>query len=401
MLPSSLIEAADRYRLSPSQVREVLEARSAVSSLVSALAQVGDPRRAEGRRFVLAGLLAVLVLATLAGCRSMRSAWSWARDLEATVLLGLGFARGLPVRSTVVDVVGKIDMACVSEAMLAWIAGRLAAQADPGGRVHVAIDGKALRGARHRGADRAPMQLAVFAPDPGVVLAAAEVPAEQGKGGEIAAAITALDQIPSIAGWVVTGDALHTVKETAAYLRRRGGHYIVPVKANRAILHAEVTDIPWNQVPAAWRTAGRGHGREEERVYQVVEITQPETGSAGRLSLPGARQAVRVTSTRRLRGRLPSVTTLYYVTSLGPEDATGPQIADLIRARWGIENRLHWIRDVVFDEDRHTTRRENTTRLAILLRSVAISLIHLAGLPITDTTTACYRRPEKLYTLVR
>jgi predicted transposase YbfD/YdcC len=110
---------------------------------------------------------------------------------------------------------------------------------------------------------------------------------------------------------------------------------------------------------------------------------------------------VRVTSTRRTADGTKSVAVLFYVTSLGPEDATGTEIADIVRARWGIENRLHWLRDVVFDEDRHTTRLENTTRLWTLLRSVAISLIHLAGLPVTETTQAIYRRPERAFALVR
>lgn len=61
----------------------------------------------------------MLVLATLAGCRSMRAEWAWAQDLETTVVLGLGFARGIPVRSTVLDVVGRVDMDGVSEVLLA------------------------------------------------------------------------------------------------------------------------------------------------------------------------------------------------------------------------------------------------------------------------------------------
>ncbi|WP_460709122.1 ISAs1 family transposase, partial [Myceligenerans halotolerans] len=393
MVPVSLISAADRYRFEGEQVAEILRAGAALASLTGALGEVVDPRRREGRRYPLAGVLALLVLATLAGCRTLRGATVWARDLPAAVVLGLGFARGrLPVRSTVAALVERLDVEAVGEVAFAWLADRHAAQVGEGGLVQVSVDGKAIRGARHDGAERAPMQLAVFATDPGVVLATAPVPAEQGKGGEIAAAKTALDRIGSIRDWVVTGDALHTVKDTARYLRARGAHYAMAVKANRTILHAELEDVPWPQVPAAARTTGKAHGRVEERVYQVVEITPPASGSAGGLSLPGARQAIRVTSTRRTPGGGKATTaTLYYVTSLGPEDATGTQIAEMIRARWGIENRLHWLRDVVFDEDRHTTRRPNTTALNTLLRSIAIGLVHLAGLPMTETLQAVYR----------
>jgi predicted transposase YbfD/YdcC len=404
VLPSSLISAAARYRLESEQVSEVLEARAATASLVEALGDVTDPRRREARRYVLASMLALLVLATIAGCRTMRGAIAWARDLSPAVVVGLGFARGLPVRSTLVAVTARVDMSVVGEVLTGWLADRLAEQvAATGDRVHVALDGKALRGARHEPGQRAPMQLAVFAPDPGVVLATAEVAPGQGKGGEVAAAVAGLDQIGSIADWVMTGDALHTVKATASYLRARGAHYVVAVKANRAVLHAELVDIPWQQVPIAARTTGKAHGRIEERTYQVVEISAPATGSAGGLSLPGARQAIRVTSTRKptTSSGKAQAATLFYVTSLGPADATGAEIAEIIRARWGIENRLHWIRDVVYREDKHTTRTMNTTRLWTLLRSVAISLIHLAGLPITDTTQAVHRRPERAFALLR
>jgi hypothetical protein len=278
----SLISAVDRYRPEGEQVAQILEARVAVASLVEMLAPVADPRRREARRYALASMLALLVLATLAGCRTMRSALAWARDLAPTVVLGLGFTRGLPARSTLAAVVGRVEMGVVVEQMLVWLADRLAAQDhEAGGRVHVAIDGKAIRGARHAGA--------VFAPDPGVVLATAEVAPGAGKGGEIAAAKQALDQIASIHDWVVTGDALHTVRDTAAYLRARGAHYVVAVKGNRTVLHAEVLDIPWKQVPVVARTSGKARGRIEERSYQVVEICRPATGSAGTLSLPGAK----------------------------------------------------------------------------------------------------------------
>ena len=368
MLLSSLSPAVDRYLLQRADLEGMLEVRAALGSLVTVLESVADPRRREARQYSLASMLALLVLATLAGCRSLRSTVVWAGDLAPGIVLGLGFGRGrLPVRSTLAGVVAGVDMAVVAEVMTAWLADRLAAVAADDELVHVAVDGKALRGARHdrRAADGVPpMQLAVFAPDPGVVLATAEVDPRTGKGGEGAAVKVALDEVGSISGWVVTGDAAHTTRSTASYLRARGAHYVLAVKANLSLLQAEVGEIPWGQVPVTVRTSATMHGRVESRAYQVVEITTPAGVPGGGLSLPGARQAVRVTATRRpATGGRVSTTVLFYVTSLSSEQASFAQIAHVIRARWGIENRLHWIRDVVFDEDRHTTRRANTTRL--------------------------------------
>ena len=107
-----------------------------------------------------------------------------------------------------------------------------------------------------------------------------------------------------------------------------------------------------------------------------------------------SRDVVDVTITGLGRDLKRRGTVLFYVTSLGSEQSRFTQIAHVIRARWGIENRLCWICDVVFDEDYRTTRRPNTIRLWTLLRSTVISLIHLAGLPVTATTRPATASPN-------
>ena len=67
------------------------------------------------------------------------------------------------------------------------------------------------------------------------------------------------------------------------------------------------------------------------------------------------------------------------ITSLPPLQASPTQIAAWVQGHWAIENRLHWVRDVVFDEDRSTVRTGNAPRAMAILRSTAISLLHLTG----------------------
>jgi len=68
------------------------------------------------------------------------------------------------------------------------------------------------------------------------------------------------------------------------------------------------------------------------------------------------------------------------VTSLTTEQATPEMIARLIRQHWGIENKIHWVRDWSFDEDRHQLRAASSTARAMAtLRNLAISLLRIAG----------------------
>jgi hypothetical protein len=71
--------------------------------------------------------------------------------------------------------------------------------------------------------------------------------------------------------------------------------------------------------------------------------------------------------------------TVYGLTSLTPEKASPVRLLALNRGHWGIENRLHWVRDFVFDEDRCRIRKHAGAEVMAALRNLAISLLRLAG----------------------
>ena len=85
------------------------------------------------------------------------------------------------------------------------------------------------------------------------------------------------------------------------------------------------------------------------------------------------------------------------------DQAQPEAVASWARGHWAIENRLHWIRDVVFDEDRHQLRTANGPQIMAALRNLAISLIRLfhgPRAPIAATTRAMARRPERAIRLL-
>jgi predicted transposase YbfD/YdcC len=95
---------------------------------------------------------------------------------------------------------------------------------------------------------------------------------------------------------------------------------------------------------------------------------------------PHARQAIQITrKTRRLDSTEWSTETVYAVTSLTTEQVTATDLATWIRGHWAIENRLHWVRDVTYDEDRSQVRTHTGPRAMASLRNLALSILRING----------------------
>ncbi|MGH3922443.1 MAG: ISAs1 family transposase [Pseudonocardiaceae bacterium] len=112
----------------------------------------------------------------------------------------------------------------------------------------------------------------------------------------------------------------------------------------------------------------------ERRSIQVVATTPEQVG------FPHARQAFCILrEVRKLDGTVRSCEAAYGLTSLTPDKAGHQRLAGLTRGHWGIENKLHWVRDVTFDEDRSQVRTGSGPRVMATLRNLAIGVLRLAG----------------------
>jgi hypothetical protein len=105
------------------------------------------------------------------------------------------------------------------------------------------------------------------------------------------------------------------------------------------------------------------------------------TAVAAGLQFPHAAQALQVVRRRRPLngGHRWSTETIYAITSRDATQASPADLADIIRGHWTIEDRLHWIRDVVYDEDRSQIRTANGPRIMASLRNLAITVLRLTG----------------------
>lgn len=142
------------------------------------------------------------------------------------------------------------------------------------------------------------------------------------------------------------------------------------VKANTPTLHRQLKALPWKNVPAH-RATDTGHGRRVTRSIKVID-------APAWVAFPGAAQVAQVRRTATRKGKK-TTEVVYLITSAEHTHAPPAVLATWVQGHWGIENRLHWVRDVTFDEDRSQVRTGNAPRVMATLRNAGISLLRLAG----------------------
>jgi len=345
--------------------------------LLQVLSAVPDPRQRRGRRYSLQSILLIAVSAVLAGARSYAAIGDWAAVTRPAV----GVCGRPPHAATIRRVLLAVDPVAVQAALTAWTLANRNAQAAAAEQTSLprnerrqvlAIDGKNLRGARHRNGQQTQL-LAVIDHTHRLVLTQTEI----ADGNEIAAFVTALDTLAQLRGCLITADALHTQRGHADYLIGRGAHYLFTVKENQPTLRRALAALPWRAAPKGSDPGSmRRHGRVESRTATVIDL---EGTGVGKL-FPGAARAMKLVRRRiDTATGATSIETVYAITSLGHRYADTVLLATWLRGHWQIENTLHWVRDVTFGEDHSAVRTGAGPQVMAALRNTAINVSRLAG----------------------
>ncbi len=331
--------------------------------LLDLLKSVSDPRGRRGRQHQLAAILAVGLGAVLAGARSFVAIGEWAahQPIETLRALGVTTAAG-PDESTIRRVFALIDADFLDKVLGAFMWTRTHTVDT---RRVIALDGKTVRGARSK-KSAAPHLVAALDHATGVVVGQLAITA---KSNEIPA-VQGLLKLFDLDGVVVTVDAMHTQRETAKQITAAGGDYVFTVKGNQRKLFEACKALPWKDVPP-YTAKTRGHGRTATRTVKVV--TAPAW-----VEFADATQIAQLRRTVTKDGKR-SVEVVYLITSADHHAAPPPTLAAWVQGHWGIENRLHYVRDVTFDEDRSQARTGSSPQIMATLRSTAISLLRLTG----------------------
>lgn len=332
--------------------------------LTEMFATVADPRDPRGIRHRLTTILAIAQAAVLGGAQSLLEIDEWAADADRHALARFGVRpeEVLPSESTLRRTLAALDGDELDTKIAAWMAIRTG---ELEGRQVIAVDGKSLRGAGRHG-QTMPHLLAALDHDTGVVAGQRAV---ETKTNEIPALPELLAEF-DLNQTIVTADALHCQRETAAYITGRGGHYTLCVKENQPTLRRQLKTLPWKDIRST-TAVSKGHGRRVRRTVRAIQA--PDW-----VDFPGAAQVVQLRRTRTIKGSK-STEVVYLICSVPMAEAPSTTVAAWVQGHWSIENRLHWVRDVVFDEDRHQLRTGNGPQVMASLRNTAISLLRQAG----------------------
>jgi predicted transposase YbfD/YdcC len=345
-------------------------------ALIDTLGEIPDPRRGNAQRYELLDILTIAVVASVCGAESCVDFAEFAVDREPLLREFLILKNGLPSHDTFSRVFRLLEPAAFARAFEAFLDDLGAA-----GDGVLAIDGKTLRRSFDQAAGRSALHV-VTAFGTGARVAIAQRAVAGGENETLAA--RALLETLALDGVLVTGDAMHAHDGTARVILDRGGDYLFALKANRPAMLREVEAF-FAEPPApleTFETTDAGHGRVETRRHRIthdVDWLFSDRRYAGepkfpRLATLACVEATRTETSGAAAGKITRSTRCY----LSSAKLTPETLARAVRGHWAIENSLHWVLDVTFDEDRARNRRDHGPENLAILRRITLNLLNKA-----------------------
>lgn len=350
-----------------------------VGSLYAHLSHVPDQRKRRGVRYALVVILVALVLAKLAGQDKPKGMAEWVR-LRKALFIDL-FQLPRPTMPHAVTYERVLTKGVNVTDLEAKVSQFLAHLPEAGRSVQLTVDGKTLRGTLSGDPPQGVHLLAVYLPDTGLVLCQLTVDPTTN---EITVLPQALKRL-NLQGKIITGDALHTQREPSRTIVERGGEYVWIAKDNQASLRQDIEQLfqPETCLPGTspvindLRTAQtheKNRGRIETRALTASSLLAEGSDWPGLAQVFKLERVTRFLKTGQVRTQV-----VYGLTSLTAEEADPERLLALARTHWGIENGLHYRRDVTFGEDRLRSRSPTFAQAIACLNNLVIGLASHLG----------------------
>lgn len=339
-------------------------------SILDHFSALSDPRQQWRVVYPLREILLVVLSATLCGMEDFVETKLWGEQRLPFLRRFLPFERGIPAHDTLNDVINGLDADLFKACFANWV--EALRDGDP---EIVAIDGKTSRRSHARSKGREPLHMvSAWACRQRLVLGQEAV---AGKSNEIDAIPLLLERL-ELAGALVTIDAIGTQTKIADAIVRRGGDYLLALKANRPATHADVAsffaDPPQDMLQPHFETTDNDHGRLERRRCLVCHDVGwlfsdrrfPDEPRFPHLAMIGMVETIVERDGKAQHKRR------YYLSSAKLDART---FAAAVRSHWDVENRLHWVLDVVFHDDLARLRTGNGPNNMALVRHIAMNLV--------------------------
>lgn len=333
-------------------------------NLLEHFAALEDPRQSWKTLYPLEEILLIVLAGVMSGADDFVEISLWARRKLGWLRRFLPFEHGVPSHDTLNDVMNALPNDLFAECFTKWVAGLREDDTDI-----VAIDGKTSR--RAHGANGRPLHLvSAWAAHQRLVLGQERCATKEN---EISAIPRLLERL-ELRGALVSIDAMGCQHGIADTILKRGADYLLALKGNQKSLHAEVA-MYFDQATdlAAHETTDADHGRIETRrawVSHDVDWLRPDRAEPGLHRFPSLAAIGMVEATVAHKGQT-SVARRYFLSSAPLSPAA---LLHATRAHWGVENRLHWVMDVVFHDDLMRLRTNHGPANMALIRHTALNI---------------------------
>lgn len=344
-----------------------------VRSIAKHFESLPDPRHTRNRRHLLVDVMVISVCGVMVGCEGPTAIALWAKTKQAWLRTLLKLPHGIPSRDCIRRVLSALKPEAFQECFQHWIAALQFDELVDAART-IAIDGKTLRRSHdHRAGLGALHLVSAWVSEQGLALG--QVAIEE-KSNEITAIPELLDQI-DVKGAIVTIDAMGCQTEIAQKIVDGKGDYVLAVKDNQPKLYEAITEFfsehleqDMSHVPHRHsQTHEKGHGRTDDHYYYLAKVPHDFSQQKRWPTVKAIGMAVRVSESGDGHA---TDDVRYYISS---RYLSGQRFAGAVRGHWGIENSLHWVLDVTFNEDQSRARNRRLADNLSWLRRFAVSLL--------------------------
>jgi len=332
---------------------------------------IKDPRLERTKLHQLIDIITITICAVISGADSWDDIEYFGECKYKWFKSFLALPNGIPSHDTFNRVFARLDPQELEKCFSDWI--KSISSLLPGEQI--AIDGKTLRHSYDKNTkQKAIVMVSAFARESGLVLAQRKV---SKKSNEITA-VPELLKVLELSGAIVTLDAMGCQTKIVSQIANQKADYLITLKKNQSGLYKRVdelfklalSDNKNEQFSDNYSVCESGHGRTEQRHYHVLNDIRELVDSSNKWS--NFNSAIRVEYYRQLKNSKSKLESRYFITSLSKN---AEELAKYIRGHWRIENQLHWILDVGFNEDNSRIRKDNAPENLAVIRHIALNIL--------------------------
>src|SRR5260221_8409473 len=345
---------------------------SELKELLEAFGDLPDPRSDRNQDHALVSILLIALRSVISGDDNWVDIEGYGKAKQEWLESILELPNGIPSHDTFGRVFRFINAQAFQERFLKWVQGWRGGQL----KGVVGLDGKQMRGAKDVPLEKAGLYMvSAWTAEQGIVLGQRKV---DDKSNEITA-IPDLLEVLAIEGCVVTIDAMGCQTEITAKIVQQEADYMLAVKGNQGTLAEDIADLfdgfeqaHWQEVSHDYhKTVNKDHARLEIRECWVVSTPEYVSYLRRFADWKNLNSLVKIVAHRQLNGKT-TTATRYFISSLTP---TAQRALTICRDHWKIENDLHWILDVAFDQNHNRVHKDHAPANLAVLQHIALNLV--------------------------